>query len=45
LSSALDGLAVPLHPGAARFYREVGALKDARVEPQPPAEKDDAPAQ
>ena len=24
LSSALDGVAVPLHPGAAQFYREAG---------------------
>lgn len=24
LATALDGLAVPLHPGAARYYREVG---------------------
>jgi len=24
LSTALDGLAVPLHPGAARYYREAG---------------------
>jgi TRAP transporter TAXI family solute receptor len=47
LSRALDGLAVPLHPGAVRFYREVGALKEARVEPQrpEPAQRDDAPAQ
>ena len=24
LSTALDGVAIPLHPGAARFYREAG---------------------
>lgn len=24
LASALDGVAIPLHPGAARFYREAG---------------------
>jgi TRAP-type uncharacterized transport system substrate-binding protein len=24
LQTALDGLAVPLHPGAERYYREVG---------------------
>jgi TRAP transporter TAXI family solute receptor len=24
LSTALDGLAIPLHPGAARYYREIG---------------------
>lgn len=28
LETALDGLALPLHPGAARFYRERGLLKD-----------------
>jgi uncharacterized protein len=26
LDSALDGLAIPLHPGARRYYEEVGAL-------------------
>jgi hypothetical protein len=26
LKTALDGLVVPLHPGAARFYREAGML-------------------
>jgi uncharacterized protein len=25
--TALKGLAVPLHPGAAKFYKEVGLLK------------------
>ncbi len=29
LDNALDALAVPLHPGAARFYREQGMLKDS----------------
>jgi TRAP-type uncharacterized transport system substrate-binding protein len=24
---ALDGMPVPLHPGAERYYREVGVLK------------------
>ncbi len=28
LESALDGIAVPLHPGAQRFYREIGLLDD-----------------
>ncbi len=28
LDNAIEGLAVPLHPGAARFYRERGILKD-----------------
>ena len=27
LKTALDGLAVPLHPGAERYYREIGLLK------------------
>ncbi len=27
LKTALDGLVVPLHPGAARFYREAGILQ------------------
>ena len=25
-SHALDGLGIPLHPGAAQFYREIGML-------------------
>lgn len=29
LSDALDGLAIPLHPGAARFYRQVGMLDES----------------
>jgi len=27
IETALDGLAVPLHPGAERYYREIGLLK------------------
>jgi uncharacterized protein len=27
LETALDGIAIPLHPGAERYYREVGMLK------------------
>jgi uncharacterized protein len=27
LATALDGIAVPLHPGAERYYREVGLLR------------------
>ncbi len=27
LSSALDGIAIPLHPGAERFYREAGMME------------------
>jgi TRAP transporter TAXI family solute receptor len=26
LETALDGIAIPLHPGAARYYREVGMI-------------------
>jgi TRAP-type uncharacterized transport system substrate-binding protein len=26
LKSALDGLAIPLHEGAKRYYREIGIL-------------------
>ncbi len=29
LETALEGLAVPLHPGAARFYREQGMLNES----------------
>ncbi len=28
LDTALDGIAVPLHPGARRYYREIGRLDD-----------------
>jgi uncharacterized protein len=28
LGSALDGIAVPLHPGAARYYKEISAAAD-----------------
>jgi len=28
LERALDGLDVPLHPGAERFYREIGLTPD-----------------
>lgn len=27
LEKALDGLGIPLHPGAARYYREIGMMK------------------
>jgi TRAP-type uncharacterized transport system substrate-binding protein len=27
LSTALQGVSVPLHPGARRFYREVGIVE------------------
>ena len=29
LARALDGLAVPVHPGAERYYREIGLLADS----------------
>jgi TRAP transporter TAXI family solute receptor len=32
LAQALDGLDIPLHPGAERFYREIGRLTDATKE-------------
>jgi len=27
LNTALDGVAIPLHPGAKKFYREKGLIK------------------
>ena len=27
VNKALDGMPVPLHPGAERYYKEVGVLK------------------
>ena len=33
LDRALSGLSVPLHPGAARFYREVGMRVDSTPQP------------
>jgi hypothetical protein len=27
LSNAVQGAGIPFHPGAARFYKEMGALK------------------
>jgi TRAP transporter TAXI family solute receptor len=41
LERALDGLSVPLHPGAARFYREAGLPVDG-IPPPPEAEKPEA---
>ena len=35
LDRALDGLSVPLHPGAARFYREAGMAVDNTLEAAP----------
>jgi TRAP transporter TAXI family solute receptor len=28
LETALDGIAIPLHPGAERYYREIGVLDE-----------------
>lgn len=28
LDTALDGIAIPLHPGAARYYKEIGLVSD-----------------
>lgn len=39
LASALNGLTIPLHPGAARFYTEMGVLKNATAPAQPTAAK------
>jgi TRAP transporter TAXI family solute receptor len=41
LEDALDGLSVPLHPGAARFYREVGLPVDNTPASPPEAGKSD----
>ena len=27
LETALDGISIPLHPGAEKFYKEVGLIK------------------
>ena len=41
LERALDGLSVPLHPGAARFYRETGmAVDNTPAASAPPADPD-----
>ncbi len=43
LYRALDGLSVPLHPGAVRFYREAGMNVDGT--PEAPGESVDGKAQ
>lgn len=43
IGNALNGLAVPLHPGAARYYREAGVLNEAAEPEVIPASKDPAP--
>lgn len=37
LESALDGISAPLHPGAARFYREQGMIDEDRQATAPDA--------
>lgn len=34
LATATKGLAAPLHPGAARYYREAGVLEDGGTDPK-----------
>lgn len=45
LSNALDGVEIPLHPGAARFYRQMGMLEESApaAEPTSTTEPDAAP--
>lgn len=40
LDQALNGISVPLHPGAERFYREAGLPVDAAPQPEPREVKD-----
>jgi TRAP transporter TAXI family solute receptor len=42
LERALDGLSVPLHPGAARFYREAGLPVDDAPAAPPEAKQSDS---
>lgn len=35
LETALTGIAIPLHPGAARYYREIGLLPPIESKPKP----------
>ena len=37
LETALKGLAIPLHPGAERYYREQGMLDEVSPEEDPQA--------
>lgn len=34
LEAALDGVSIPLHPGALRYYAEAGLLKDGALKPE-----------
>jgi TRAP transporter TAXI family solute receptor len=36
LETALHGLGAPLHPGAARYYREIGLIGEQALEPEAP---------
>lgn len=40
LKTALEGLTIPLHPGAERFYREVGLLKKPEAPQKTPEKKE-----
>ncbi len=37
LETALDGIGIPLHSGALRFYRDIGLLRRAQAAPRPPS--------
>ncbi len=39
LKTALDGMAVPLHPGAEKYYKEVGVIKAAPAKKAAPKKK------
>lgn len=39
LETALDGVAIPLHPGAERYYREVGLAQEPEEEEEPNAKQ------
>ena len=36
IETALEGIGIPLHPGAKRFYREIGLLQRGAAAEQPP---------
>jgi TRAP transporter TAXI family solute receptor len=36
--TALDGIGIPLHPGAERFYREAGLLEESEAAAEPAAQ-------
>ncbi|WP_419903562.1 TAXI family TRAP transporter solute-binding subunit [Kiloniella sp.] len=39
LDTALDGLIMPLHPGAERFYREIGLIGDHVIKKEEPEDE------